>query len=108
MTPPDGTSNGSLELERRALERRRYPERDVCLRICVAYGGDPADTDWHSVDGVARILHEMTSLNLGHARDAAIANLQAAFPDAETCDRGAINPAPAGSHCQSCAAEDRS
>lgn len=48
-------------------------ERDVCRRICDAYGGNPEDVEWHSVEGIARIMSDMTSTALAHARSAAIA-----------------------------------
>lgn len=49
------------------------PDEDVCLRICDAYGGNPEEPEWHSVEGIASILNDLTSTALAHARSAAIA-----------------------------------
>lgn len=52
-------------------------EKAVGLKVCELYGGDPANADWHSAEGLARIMEEMTSNNLGMAREVAMLKLNA-------------------------------
>ncbi len=43
-------------------ERAPEDEKEFGLRVCEAYGGDPSQVEWHSAEGVASILNEITGI----------------------------------------------
>jgi hypothetical protein len=64
--------------EMQATIAQSMTERAFGLKVCGVFGGKPDDQDWHTVEGIARIMDGMVSHGLGCASEIATLKLRLA------------------------------